>query len=82
MNNDVVWQLQLSKNAFERGDHKVCKWVVEYDDGADGCMPRGWYLIGMRENGMPIYFPVRHEYGPFETEAEALGHIDSLDLTN
>lgn len=69
------WERRLAGEAFERGDHIPHGWNVEYDSGDDGCMPAGWYLIGNDRNGLPIDFPVRHEYGPFDLEIEARGYI-------
>lgn len=39
-------------------------------------MPKGWYLIGCGKNGFPIDHPIRHEYGPFDTKAEASNYSD------
>ncbi len=71
----VDWQRRLSLEAFERGDHKPASWSTTYDDGTDGCMPAGWYLEGLNSNGMQITFPVRHEYGPFDTQQQAEAHV-------
>lgn len=46
-------------------------WRFTFDDGADGCMPCGWYAEGLDAAGFPVVWPVRHEYGPFETRGEA-----------
>jgi len=71
------WQLRLSKEAYERGDHIPAKWNVTFDDGADGCMPCGWYLTGEQRNGMPCD---GHSYGPFEDENEAKAYIEVVLL--
>lgn len=73
---DQLWTLRLSKEAFDKGKHIPKQWSTEYDTGGDGCMPQGWYLIGRDTNGFPIDFPIRHEYGPFDTEPEAKNYSD------
>ena len=62
---------RLARGAFARGDHRVSSWRIEYEDGEDGCMPSGWYLLGLDRHGGYNTFPVRHEYGPYETTAGA-----------
>jgi hypothetical protein len=69
------WERRLASEAFAKGAHIPHGWNVDNDDGGDGCMPAGWYLIGLCRNGVPIHFPVRHEYGPFDSENEARGYI-------
>ena len=66
------WIQRLKDEAFAKGAHIPHSWSTGYDDGADGCMPEGWYLTGLDTNGLPIDFPVRHEYGPFKSNEEAL----------
>ena len=73
------WERRLAREAFERGDHIAASWSTVFDDGDDGCMPAGWYLIGLDRHGIPIDFPVRHEYGEFATEAEARAHGAEVD---
>ena len=74
--SDEAWQQRLKDEAFAKGTHIPHSWSTEYDDGADGCMPTGWYLTGLDTNGLPIVFPVRHEYGPFKSNEEALAFRD------
>ena len=43
-------------------------------------MPAGWYATGLKENGFStIDWPIRHEYGPFDTEEEAREHAAKID---
>lgn len=67
------WELKLAEQAFRAGQHIPVSWILEYDDGADGCMPTGWYVIGADASGMAMYWPIRHEYGPFESQEQAAG---------
>lgn len=55
------------------------RWDISYDDGADGWMPAGWHAQGLKSDGFPIDWPVRHEYGPFLTEDEARSHANAVD---
>ena len=66
------WHARLAREAAAAGRDIPASWITEYEDGADGCMPSGWYLTGLDNNGMRITWPFRHEYGPFVTEGEAL----------
>ena len=45
------WQANLEKEAFKRGDHIPHAWQVIFDDGMDGCMPKGFYAMG--NGGIP-----------------------------
>lgn len=55
-------------------------WRYAYEDGADGCMPSGWYAIGYGKNGFPISEPnCRHEYGPFESKNVASAFAAKVD---
>jgi hypothetical protein len=74
-NTTTQWTMNLAKEAFEQGKDIPAKWETVYDDGADGCVPVGWYLIGVDKNGFSITFPVRHEYGPFKSKQQALDFI-------
>lgn len=67
------WWAKRSEEAFKRNDHIPHSWEFEYDDGADGLMPEGWYIVGMGANGFPVDWPIRQEYGPYETKEEAEG---------
>lgn len=51
-------------------------WNIVFDDGADGCMPAGYYAIGLNYLGLQIrgWLQPRHEYGPFATADEAAQH--------
>ena len=71
---DLQWEQRLASEAFASGRHVPASFATSYDDGVDGCMPSGWYLQGLDANGLTIDFPVRHEYGPFKSEAEALAY--------
>ena len=62
---------QLAEEAYAENRHIPASWEVSYDDGADGCIPAGWYLQGLAANGFTVDFPIRHEYGPFKSEAAA-----------
>lgn len=73
------WQKSLAKRAYETGEDMPQNWVTEYEDGSDGMMPAGWYLIGLDKNGNAITKPERHEYGPFETETEASGYSKEVE---
>jgi len=64
------WQDRLAREAFASGSDVPKSWKTEYDDGADGCMPAGWYLLGLDADNLPITWPTRHEYGPFKSEEE------------
>jgi len=72
------WQANLAKEAFERGNHIPHTWKVIFDDGMDGCMPKGFYAMGMQENGVLCDFPIMHEYGAFDSEKEAWEHVESV----
>ena len=65
------WLKELINKAFIDGKHIAESWSIEHDDGEDGCMPDGWYLIGLDSCGLPITWPVRHEYGPYRTRQQA-----------
>lgn len=69
--SDLEWERELYRRAFAAGADKAHSWSFEFEDGEDGCMPPGWYAIGLDAVGLPITWPVRHEYGPYKTEAEA-----------
>jgi len=71
MESIAEWDVKLKDEAYTKGQHIVHSWEFEYDDGSDGCMPKGWYALGLDRNGAPLQFPVRHEYGPFNSEQEA-----------
>ena len=72
------WASNLAKEAIERGDHIPHSWQVIFDDGADGCVPKGFYAMGMKENGTLCDFPIMHEYGAFDSEKEAWDHVESV----
>jgi hypothetical protein len=72
------WQANLANEAFERGEHIPHAWQVIFDNGMDGCMPKGFYAIGMKKNGTPCDFPIMHEYGAFDSEKEAWEHVESV----
>lgn len=69
--SDAVWWERIAWERYATGDHIPRSWKVEHDDGEDGCMPMGWYAIGLDAKGWPIDWPIRHEYGPFRTERDA-----------
>jgi len=71
--SDQEWQRRLATAALAAGKDIPQSWRFEYDDGADGCMPSGWYAIGLDATGGAITWPIRHEYGPYRTKAEAVG---------
>ncbi len=56
-------------------------WVIEYEDGADGCLPAGWYAEGIDAKGRKITAPFYHEYGPFDTKEEAEEHARQVDAS-
>jgi len=39
---DEIWWADRAAEAIRAGQHIPRDWNVEYDDGADGCMPAGW----------------------------------------
>jgi hypothetical protein len=67
--------MRLSKESFDRGDHIPQKWETSFVEGGD-CLPEGWYLSGIDKRGMTITHPMRHEYGPFEDQSEAVQYIE------
>lgn len=73
-----TWEKDLADKAIENGSTVPVSWRTEFDDGSDCCMPSGWYLFGLDKWGMEIVWPVRHEYGPFATEQEALNHATKI----
>lgn len=72
-----AWERGLADEAYARGDHVPRSWEIVFDDGVDGCMPTGWYAIGLDKNGLPITWPQRHEYGDFPTRAEAEKFVEA-----
>lgn len=66
------WEESLADTAIVEGRHIVASWDVSFEDGEDGCLPAGWYAVGLDARGLAIVWPVRHEYGPFDTETEAV----------
>lgn len=72
------WEQELAQAAFARKAHVPHSWDTVYDSGNDGCMPAGWYLLGLDAAGQPITFPVRHEYGPYSTQDEANAAISTI----
>jgi len=74
------WSARLAREAIAQGRHIPKAWETEFDDGADGCMPTGWYLFGLDEHGCRITFPVRHEYGPFSTQEKAGEHGRRIEV--
>ncbi len=78
---DLQWERRLAREAFAAGKHIPVSYETEYDDGEDGCMPAGWYLTGLDGNGCRIDFPIRHEYGPFESEEEALAYVATVQAS-
>lgn len=72
--NDKDWWDMIAREAIAKGRDRPVAWRVEYEDGADGCLPLGWYLTGLDARGERIDWPVSHLYGPFDTEAEAMAY--------
>jgi hypothetical protein len=64
METSIEWQLRLSKEAFLSGKSKPAYLLVEYDSGADGCMPEGWYVNGITSQEL---YDSNHSYGPYDT---------------
>lgn len=56
-------------------------WQVTYENGADGCLPAGWYAEGLNAFGWKITAPFYQEYGPFDTESEAKEHTRLVDAS-
>lgn len=81
MNNATIqdWKKQLADAAYTEGRHIPASWSIEFEDGKDGCMPSGQYLMGLDRLGMYIDFPIRHEYGPFATVEEAAAFQSEVD---
>ena len=52
------WESRLSNEAMAAGRHIPHHWEMVYDDGGDGCMPSGWYLMGCDDSGIPITWPI------------------------
>lgn len=71
------WQQQLEEAAYKKGQHIPAHWEVNYEEG-EGCFPGGWYLSGIGANGFPCSYPMRHEYGPFDTKAAAHAYTDAV----
>lgn len=76
MTDREYWQTRAAQ-AIENGQHLVHEWLVEYDDGEDGCVPAGYYVTGLDKNGCPIDWPVRHEYGPYEKPLDFFSEISA-----
>lgn len=72
------WATDLAREAIERGDHIPHTWQVIFDDGMDGCVSKGFYARGIKENGTLCDFPIMHEYGAFDSEKEAWDHVESV----
>ena len=72
------WATDLAREAIVRGDHIPHTWQVVFDDGMDGCVPKGFYAMGMKENGTLCDFPIIHEYGAFDSKKEAWNHVESV----
>jgi len=75
---DAKERYDLAMKSYADGEHIPHEWKADYDEG-EGCWPGGWYLRGYQKHGMPCCFPIRHEYGPFETEAEAWAYRELVD---
>ena len=77
--SDSDWWGRIARESISQGRDRPCSWEIQYDDGEDGCMPSGWYAQALAANGASIDWPIRHEYGPFDSESEALEHTASVD---
>ena len=71
METTAQWEERLKSEAYAKGRHIPHSWDISYDSGDDGCMPTGWYLVGLDKVGLPIVWPQRHEYGAYSTKLEA-----------
>lgn len=69
---DAKYWEPIAAKAIAEGKDLPHSWDFYFEDGEDGCMPIGWYAIGLDAGGSPIYWPVRHEYGPFADEEDAI----------
>ena len=76
---DEVWWGRVAAEAIATGRDVPKSWDISYDSGADGCMPAGWYAIALDDRGMPVDWPVRHEYGPFRTGCSARAYANQVD---
>lgn len=79
--SDATWWGRIADERIQSGDHIPVRWDIGYEDGADGCLPAGWYAQGRDARDLPIVWPIRHEYGPFPTEAEAKAYAESVDTS-
>ena len=69
---DAYAKANVQARILKKEDREmVCRWEIEFESGDDGCMPQGWYLMGIDRIGNYITYPIRHEYGPYETKASA-----------
>lgn len=78
--SDSVWWEKIALEAILKGKDTPQQWNIIFDDGADGCIPEGWYVQGLNSAGWLIDWPTRHEYGPFSTETEARNYTAKIDF--
>ena len=75
---DDSWWRWIADLCYARKEHVPRRWEIEYEDGADGCLPAGWYAIGVDYLGLLVDWPMRHEYGPFDLREEAEAHSTAV----
>jgi hypothetical protein len=69
--DDQQWWETQARRAIAAGEHIPVAWRIEHDEVSDGCMPAGWYAVGVDWRDMPIDWPYTLCFGPFDTKNEA-----------
>jgi hypothetical protein len=80
ISDDQKWWGDQARRIIAAGEHIPVAWRIEHDEGSDGCMPAGWYAVGVNWRDMPIDWPYNLCFGPFSTKVEAQSatqHVDS-----
>jgi len=78
--DDQNWWQAQAQRAIAAGEHIAVAWRIEHDEVSDGCMPAGWYAVGVDCRDLPIDWPFSLCFGPFDTKVEAQSaaqHADS-----
>jgi hypothetical protein len=78
----LEWERSLVKDIEDKGLDIPVRWKLVHDTDDDGCMPVGWYLIGINKNNHPIDYPIRMEFGPFDTTMEAESFVTEICQKN
>lgn len=77
--SDTIWWGKQARRCIEAGEHIPVAWRIEHDEISDGCMPAGWYAVGVDKNDLPIDWPFTLCYGPFDTKTEAQSAAQHAD---